>query len=227
MSWAGLFGGITSAIGTEISNNKKQREINRNPTRDTNFSRTTNRGRVSVEDMLAETIRTRDQRSVDEIQLTAFERSGQDTREAVNQIFRDYEEQALPEIFNVDMGSGTFGNTTTQMLANDAFSRAAGQAAGLRLGYATTLTEQMLGAQDSQRGWMDAMFNIDLNQFSEEEGVESVDRFVDDLPFQDNFFSSFGQSFGSMGGGGGGGGSSGGKETGGFNAMSGFSSYFG
>lgn len=222
MSWAGLFGGILTGVGSEISNKRKQREINRNPTRDTNFSRTTTRGRVSADELLAESIRTRDQRSADEIQVTAFERSGQDTQEAVAQIFQDYEEQALPEIFSVDMGAGTFGNTTTQLMANDAFSRALGQSAGLRLGYATTLTEQMLGAQDSQRAWLDSLFNIDMNQFVDEEGTESVDRFVDDLPFQDNFMSSFGSSFSGGGMGGGGGGSSG-KETSGFD----FSSFMG
>lgn len=56
-----------------------------------------------------------------------------DTRDAISQIFTDYREQDLPQILSLQGKTGTYSNTATQQLANDAFARTVGKAGALTL----------------------------------------------------------------------------------------------
>lgn len=56
-----------------------------------------------------------------------------DTREAISNIFTEYSEQDLPQILSLQSQSGTYSNTQTQQLANDAFARTVGKAGSLLL----------------------------------------------------------------------------------------------
>ncbi len=56
-----------------------------------------------------------------------------DSAGAIDQIMQQYKDVAIPEILTKQQQSGGYGGTTTQMLANDAGSRAVAQGAALRL----------------------------------------------------------------------------------------------
>lgn len=56
-----------------------------------------------------------------------------DTKGIVDELFRSYKEQALPEIMSKQQQSGGYGATTTQMLGNDAYARTVNQAAATQL----------------------------------------------------------------------------------------------
>lgn len=52
----------------------------------------------------------------------------------VQNLFTKYREQAVPQIMSQQQQTGGFGQSTTQMLANDAFSRTVAEGTGLQLG---------------------------------------------------------------------------------------------
>lgn len=69
------------------------------------------------------------------------------TRGAIDALFRDYRESSLPQIFSGMTGAGAFNDTSSQLLANDAYGRAVSSAAELELGVANTFTNQALSAR--------------------------------------------------------------------------------
>lgn len=69
------------------------------------------------------------------------------TRGAVDALFRDYRESSLPQIFSGMTGAGAFNDTSSQLLANDAYGRTVSSAAELELGVANTFTNQALSAR--------------------------------------------------------------------------------
>lgn len=69
------------------------------------------------------------------------------TRGAVDALFRDYRESSLPQIFSGMTGAGAFNDTSSQLMANDAYGRTVSSAAELELGVANTFTNQALSAR--------------------------------------------------------------------------------
>jgi hypothetical protein len=86
--------------------------------------------------------------NLEEVIASSNERAAADTAGAVGNIFRQYRETALPEIFNTQTQTGTFSGSTAQLMANDAFARTANQAAELQLGVASSYINQSLQARD-------------------------------------------------------------------------------
>lgn len=61
------------------------------------------------------------------------EQAQADVAGIVNQLFTQYKEQALPQIYTPMVDTGIYNSTTGQLLANDAFARTQSQAAGVTL----------------------------------------------------------------------------------------------
>jgi hypothetical protein len=55
-----------------------------------------------------------------------------DTAGGINQIFRQYETQALPQIYKNPRSTGAYNDTSTQLLANDAYSTAVAKGQALQ-----------------------------------------------------------------------------------------------
>ena len=53
----------------------------------------------------------------------------QDAERRFDEIFREYREEALPEIYSAECRTGIYDSTTAQLLANDAYSRTVKKAA--------------------------------------------------------------------------------------------------
>lgn len=97
-----------------------------------------------------------------------------DTRDAIANIFTEFGEQELPQILSLQSQSGTYSNTQTQQLANDALARTVGKAgnllldtiakyAGIQQAGRETDTASLLGALQLQR---DAFSTQDVVQTS-------------------------------------------------------------
>lgn len=86
--------------------------------------------------------------NLDSVITDANDRAAIDTAGAVSNIFRQYRESTLPEIFNAQSASGVFGSSGAQLLSNDAYARTVNQAAELQLGVASSYINQSLQGRD-------------------------------------------------------------------------------
>lgn len=71
-----------------------------------------------------------------------------DTQGAITNIFNQFRESALPEIFSGMNSSGAYNSTSSQLMSNDAFSRATNQAAELELGVASSYIGQRMSNRE-------------------------------------------------------------------------------
>lgn len=99
-------------------------------------------------------------------------RAREDVQSAVQSIFQNYKETALPEIISGESAGGRYGGTTAQLLANDAFSRAVMGAGELELGVANAYVNQQLQRQQMLQDQFSQVLQANLEQ----SGEESFDR---------------------------------------------------
>lgn len=122
------------------------------------------RGNVKVESLLRELMSGLDNTSVQDLQARSIASAEQDVSGVVGNIFSNFREQALPEIFTASESAGVFGSSGAQALTNDAFSRATRAASELTLGTATTRVNQQLQSRAQMQQFLSQLFGIDLEQ---------------------------------------------------------------
>lgn len=130
----------------------------------TDLTETFNLGSRDVGLFLDQIIGERRAQRPEDIQANALTRAETDVSGVVGNLFTQYEEQVLPEIFSAQIDSGAYGTTGAQTLANDAFARTTAQAAETTLGVANTYAAQALEFQNRQEQLIASLFQLDLAQ---------------------------------------------------------------
>src|SRR5690606_27778248 len=125
-------------------------------------------------------------------------RAEADTAGAISNIFRQYQESALPEIFVGEIRGGAYSGTSAQLLANDAFSRAVNQSAELQLGVASSYIAQNLQARDQLMNQFAQLLQANLQQ----SGSSSTDALETQSVRTQGRRTGIGINFGYGGGGG-------------------------
>lgn len=140
------------------------------------------RGSIPVTDLLRDLIAKHSNTGIASIQSESLARARLDSAEAVEGIFKEYSETALPQIYNAQNQSGVYGSTTGQLLTNDAFARANTQASELTLGLANTYASQRLQQQAQEQQMLAQLFDLDANQTGRSEQSGTA-RGTQGLPF--------------------------------------------
>jgi hypothetical protein len=96
------------------------------------------------------------------------EQAIKDSKESMAQIFREYRESQLPQIYVAQAGGGLYNSTTGQLMANDAYARAVDLANARQLEFIRSYN-QMLG---NDIGLF--LRALDVNKGSVKQGSEST-----------------------------------------------------
>lgn len=150
--------------GVNTTRRYTREHVNEDGTRDISKDENYNRGTVSVTNLIQQLMGNVNQETARQIQTESLSQASQDVGGVVDQIFNNYREQALPQIFQSAQGAGVYGNSTTQLLTNDAYSRAVGQASEATMATANTYATQRINRQAQLEQLITNLFGIDLEQ---------------------------------------------------------------
>lgn len=104
------------------------------------------------------------QRTGEDIQAVSLANAQRDSKSVVDNIFTQYQEEALPEIFTASESAGVYGSSGAQTLANDAYARTVSNASELTMGLANTYSNQLLQEQNQVDNLITSLFQLDMEQ---------------------------------------------------------------
>lgn len=115
-------------------------------------------------DLLAEILQNF---NLDDVMQQSFDFARQQSADAINNIFTQYRETALPQIMAGQTATGAYGSTSAQLMANDAFSRATAQGAELSLGLGSNMVNQQLQNQQMNLNQFAQLLQANIQQFQQ------------------------------------------------------------
>lgn len=86
----------------------------------------------------------------------------QDVQGSIENLYRTYSEEVLPQIFSAQAGAGAYNTATAQLMANDAFARTTAEAGALELQAITNYAQLGQQQQGITLQGLQALLNAQL-----------------------------------------------------------------